>query len=172
MATNPQGDRILVCTGDFGGLYSYQLDTNTFSPPLSTVVGPYEYANFTVFSPDGSHYCVVLENGGLLKVVDAVQNQVIGTMVLPVHIRDFGEGIPVVVAPDGINFFAILSDNTIAWIKLNTMEIFRSLSIGSNAVQYYYSSLAMNPAGTYLYITGLSSENFPCLYTLQIPKSN
>ncbi|MBW4464899.1 MAG: hypothetical protein KME07_05600 [Pegethrix bostrychoides GSE-TBD4-15B] len=162
MTANPQGDLILICTGS--GIYSYQLETNTLS---STPVIPGLVPLIAAFSADGKHYFVA-DLDPEISVVDAADNQVIGKIPLPAPLRFAGPYSPatsatMVAAPDGINFFAVLNNYTIAWIRLDSMQVIECFQVGTHP-----QTLAMHPAGTALYVLDTLGGIPTTLWTVEI----
>ncbi len=173
LAVNPQGDLVLCCSGY--RIYRYQVGNNTVSWVFSS-----GRLSSPVFSPDGDRYFFAVQtfDGSseeyTISVVNTADNSVIGQIPLPAPVIDNSEldiietpvyTSPMVAAPDKVNFFAVLSNNTIAWIRLDIMQVIQCLQVGTSPC-----AIAMNSTGTKLYVTDTQYLSESCkLWTVEIP---
>nr|RNJ67927.1 MAG: hypothetical protein EDM05_17630 [Leptolyngbya sp. IPPAS B-1204] len=136
LVANPQGDQILVCTDS--NFYIYQPNSNVLS---SALLNQYNFTS-AIFSPGGSRYYVATAAKALILVVDAAQNQLLGTINLPSPVRS-----GMAPAPDGKHLYAALINGTVVRIDLDTMRVIQTFQVGTAP-----SLLSLNPEGKHLYV--------------------
>ncbi|QYO64179.1 hypothetical protein [Leptolyngbya sp. 7M] len=155
-AANPQGDLIILWAG--GRTYSYQPQTNTLLQ-LSISAAVLSIA----FHSDGKHWLFPDESEPTIHVVDSASNQLIGEITLPTVVNFSRHGVNayasylssvLVVAPDGVNCFAVLSDNTIAWFRFDQMKFISIIPGPATPI-----AIAVDPASQYLYVIDTTSES-------------
>ena len=133
-------------------------------------------AMIAAFHPDGRHWLCADMHDPTIQVIDSAQNQWVGQITLPASVnRYWAQGSPwdnfllsiLTVAPDGVNCFAILSDNTIAWFRFDQMKFISTVPGPTTPV-----ALAVDPTSQYLYVIDKGSGFLGFDYVLwKIPVS-